>query len=450
MIRNLRGLLPSRISGQIAILIAVSLVMIHSILTFGFFSGDHQPKGPRGPPGPFGDLIRLIDGTDRQDRPRLVSEIGHVFPQYEFALKPADEASLSYSADADPGLRHVGSGPGPDAAERAAGRQIDEAVGGHVTIRLADGQGLEARIAPPPGKSGPPRAPITPLQVSLLSLAIIMALLGVWVARVLTAPLRAFAEAAEAFNPDAEIAPLPEGGPEEIKAAARALNRMRGRIKTLVEDRMRMLAAVGHDLRTPITRLRLRSEFIDNMSLRGQMLDDLMQMGAMVESVLVFLREGCSPEDPSVIDVAISLQTICDHFADTGSQVSYDGPDHMTIRAYASSLNRAVTNLVENAVRFGDGGLVRLVAAPDLVVIAVEDEGPGIPDARKEAMIEPFVRGDAARGMDGRTGFGLGLSIARAVAAAHGGSLSLLDREPRGLIARIELPIGGTTELGDH
>jgi hypothetical protein len=158
MIRNLRGLLPSRISGQIAIVIAVSLVMIHSILTFGFFSGDHQPKSPRGPPGPFGDLIRLIDGTDRQDRPRLVSEIGHVFPQYEFALKPAGEASLRSSADADPDLRRVGSGPGPDAVERAAGGQIDEAVSGRVTIRLADGQGLEARIAPAPGKSRPQRA----------------------------------------------------------------------------------------------------------------------------------------------------------------------------------------------------------------------------------------------------------------------------------------------------
>jgi signal transduction histidine kinase len=103
-------------------------------------------------------------------------------------------------------------------------------------------------------------------------------------------------------------------------------------------------------------------------------------------------------------------------------------------------LNRAVTNLVENAVCYGAGGLVRLTAAPNLVVIAVEDEGPGIPDGRKGAMMEPFVRGDAARSMDGRSGFGLGLSIARSVAAAHGGSLTLLDREPKGLIARIELP----------
>jgi signal transduction histidine kinase len=181
---------------------------------------------------------------------------------------------------------------------------------------------------------------------------------------------------------------------------------MRGRIKTLIEDHIKMLAAVGHDLRMPITRLHLHSEFIDNTALRGQMLEDLAQMSDMIESVLVFLREGRSPEDTSVIDVAISLQTACDQFADAGRQVSYDGPAHPTILTYASSLNRAVINLVENAIRYGR--LVGLIVAPDSVVIAVEDEGPGIPDGRKEAMIEPFVRGDAARGMEGRSGFGLG------------------------------------------
>jgi signal transduction histidine kinase len=432
---NLRWLLPSRISGQITIIIAVSLAVIHSIVTFGMMSDHHPAKSP---PGPSRDLIRLIDGTDQRDRPRLLAEIGHVFPQYQFALVPAGIADLAqHNADRDPRLADFD-------ANFANG-----APGGRLTIHLADGQLIEARLAPPPGGAplpapakppGPPSAPITPLKTSLLSLAIIMILLGAWVARVLTAPLRAFADAAETFNPDAEIAPLAESGPEEIRTAARALNRMRDRIKILMDDRVRMLAAVGHDLRTPITRLRLRSEFIDNTSLRGQMLDDLAQMSDMIESVLVFLREGRSPEDAAMVDVAISLKTICDQFADTGRQVRYDGPDHVTIRAYARSLNRAVTNLVENAVCYGEGGLVRLAAAANSVVIAVEDEGPGIPDHRKEAMMEPFVRGDAARGMDGRSGFGLGLSIARAVAAAHGGSLTLLDREPKGLIARIELP----------
>jgi signal transduction histidine kinase len=219
---------------------------------------------------------------------------------------------------------------------------------------------------------------------------------------------------------------------------------MRGRIKTLIEDHVKMLAAVGHDLRTPIRRLHLRSEFIDNTALRGQMLEDLAQMSDMIESVLVFLRKGPAPEDTSVIDVAINLQTVCDQFADAGRQVSYDGPAHPTIRAYASSLNRAVIYLVENAIRYGR--LVGLIVAPDSVVVAVEDEGPGIPDGRKEAMIEPFVRGDAARGMEGRSGFGLGLSIARAVAVIHAGSQTLLDRKPSGLIARIELPSGAISE----
>lgn len=453
--RNLRWLLPGSISGQITLIIALSLLVIHSIVTFGMISEHHQEKGP---PGPSRDLIRLIDGTDQEDRPRLLTEIGRVLPQYEFTLLPAGQAGLA-RRHADRDHRPADSQVNFDTGARARDGRFDEAIDGRVTIRLADGQGLVARIAPPP-RGAPPRgvgspapskppgrpwSPIAPLQMSLLSLAIIMTLLGAWVARVLTAPLRAFTDAAETFNPDAEIAPLTEGGPEEIRTAARALNRMRGRIKTLVDDRMRMLAAVGHDLRTPITRLRLRSEFIDNMSLRGQMLDDLAQMTDMVESVLVFLREGRSPEDTSMIDVAISLKTICDQFADTGGQVSYDGPDHVTIRAHACSLNRAVTNLVENAVRYGGGGLVRLAAAPNSVVIAVEDEGPGIPDGRKEAMMEPFVRGDAARGMDGRSGFGLGLSIARAAAAAHGGSLTLLNREPNGLIARIELPVATVT-----
>jgi signal transduction histidine kinase len=445
MMRNLRWLLPSHISGQITIIIALSLAVIHSILTLGVFSGDRQAKSTL---GPSADLIRLIDGTDPQDRPRLVTEIGRLLPQYEFALVPAGTDHLvQRNTGPDHGL--ADSDPNVETGARAGGSQSDETTDGHISIHLTDGQRLEARSAPPPAAAELPaqgkprerkRAPITPLKVSLLSLAIIMTLLGAWVARVLTAPLRAFTEAAETFNPDAPIAPLAEAGPEEIRTAARALNRMRDRIKTLVDDRVRMLAAVGHDLRTPITRLRLRSELIDNMSLRGPMLDDLTQMSDMIESVLVFLREARSPEDASMMDLAISLKMICDQFADTGRQVSYDGPDHVAIRANASSLNRAVTNLVENAVCYGDGGLVRLIAAPDSVVIAVEDEGPGIPDGRKGAMMEPFVRGDAARGMDGRSGFGLGLSIARSVAAAHGGSLTLLDREPKGLIARIELP----------
>jgi signal transduction histidine kinase len=197
---------------------------------------------------------------------------------------------------------------------------------------------------------------------------------------------------------------------------------------------------MGHDLRTPITRLRLRSEFIPDNGLRAEMLRDLDQMNAMTEGVLVFLRDGQTREALAVVDTASSLQTICDQFADLGHDVRYEGPDHATLTARPDDLRRAVANLVDNAVRYGAHTVVRLIVNDASLCIAVEDDGPGIVDASKEAMMEAFVRGDDARTMDDRAGFGLGLAIARTVAEAHGGNLTLLDRAPHGLVARIVFP----------
>src|SRR5262249_16952954 len=179
----------------------------------------------------------------------------------------------------------------------------------------------------------------------------------------------------------------------------------------------------GHDLRTPITRLRLRSEFIEDEALRRQMLSDLDRMRSMVESVLVFLRDGHAQESETPVDLASSLQTICDEFADTGHAVAYVGPDHRVMTARPDALHRAVTNLIDNAVRYGGGNaVVRLAETPMSVTIAIEDEGPGIPDAQQDAMFEPFVRGDAARSMNEDTRFGPGLAVPPAGIGAHGGT----------------------------
>ncbi|RAI37911.1 hypothetical protein CH338_14510, partial [Rhodoplanes elegans] len=303
-----------------------------------------------------------------------------------------------------------------------------------VTVRLRDGTALSATVAPRR------RPPFGPLQVSILILASLVTVLSGWAALALTRPLRAFATAAEAFRPDGEIVPLPERGPQEIRIAARTLNEMRARVKAMVEERSRMLAAVGHDLRTPITRLRLRSEFIEDDSLRTQALADLDQMRGMVESLLVFMRSGQSARAPVMVDLTASLTTVCDQFADLGHAVTYSGPDHAAIMGHPDDLQRAVTNLVDNAVRYAGRATVRLNLARDRVEIDVEDDGPGIPAAQKAAMLRPFARGESARSMDGTTGFGLGLSIAQVVAVAHGGTLALLDACPHGLVARITLP----------
>jgi signal transduction histidine kinase len=276
--------------------------------------------------------------------------------------------------------------------------------------------------------------------VTLLFLIVSVSLLSLWATRALTAPLSSFAKAAENFSVNGGTAPLPERGPEEIRSVAKALNRMRERITALIDDRTKMLAAISHDLRTPITRMRLRAEFIDDEMVRHRMMSDLDQMRSMLESVLSFLRNDRKLEEMTLVDIASTLHLITDQFADMGHKVTYQGPQHAMATARPGDLHRSVTNLVENAVRFGGQALVRLDVRPDQITIDVEDDGPGISDAHKANVLEPFVRGDNARNMDEAEGFGLGLSIANAIVLAHGGTLSLHDRQPHGLVVRIQLP----------
>jgi signal transduction histidine kinase len=171
------------------------------------------------------------------------------------------------------------------------------------------------------------------------------------------------------------------------------------------------------------------------------MLGDLDQMRAMLESVLSFLRNDRRLQSMTLTDVAATLQLIADQFSDIGRKVGYDGPAHAMATLRPDDLHRAVTNLVENAARFGAETVIRLDVAADHITIDVEDDGPGISDAQKQSMLEPFVRGDEARNMDEAAGFGLGLSITNAIVLAHGGALSLHDRRPHGLVARIRLPV---------
>jgi signal transduction histidine kinase len=308
-----------------------------------------------------------------------------------------------------------------------------------IGIGLPDGMVVAANLLP--DQRPPPPFMGGPWMITLLFVVISVTLLGLWAARALTAPLSSFAEAAESFSLSGATAPLPERGPEEIRSVARALNRMHQRMASLIDDRTKMLAAISHDLRTPITRMRLRSEFIEDETHRSRMLSDLDQMRSMLESVLSFLRNGRRLEAMTLVDIASTLQLITDQFADMGHKIGYDGPAHAMATVRPDDLHRGVTNLVENAARFGAEAVIRLRVTPDQFTIDVEDDGPGISDALKQTMLEPFVRGDDARNMDETAGFGLGLSITNAIATAHGGALSLHDRQPHGLVVRIRLPI---------
>jgi signal transduction histidine kinase len=425
-----------RISGQIAALVVVSIVAIHLIITMTFLI--HRPDQPdltidRGH-SQLAAAVQLLAAAPATERPRLFADIARTFPQLNLDSLPAGPVPAATPSD---GLdlrilhRRLGSSYRIFLISRGEdSRKIGIALPDHTMVSAT----IQTDQWQRPFWSGPW---MTTLLFALTSFTV----LGLWAARALTAPLSAFAKAAESFSLNGAAAPLPERGPEEIRSVAKALNRMRERITTLIDDRTKMLAAISHDLRTPITRMRLRSEFIEDDAHRSRMLGDLDQMRSMLESVLSFLRNDRKLESMTLVDVATTLQLVTDQFADMGHKVAYDGPEHAMATVRPDDLHRSVTNLVENAVRFGAEATIRLRVSPDTVTIEVEDDGPGISDARKEIMLEPFVRGDDARNMDETAGFGLGLSIARSIVLAHGGELSLNDRQPHGLIVRIELPV---------
>ncbi len=430
-----RSLFLNRIGGQIAVLIVLSLFTIHAVITATIFIGRHGESWPRPGEGPaqFISAVQLVAAATPAERADALRQIAKAFPQLHMtsvaAMPESEGAAAGLENDRQLGFLGHMLGPGFQLATLPFGQD-------DIAIRLPDGGVLTARL---PADGGPPML-AGPIVFTLLFVVVSVTLLGLWARRALRTPLSGFAAAAESFSLGDKAAALPERGPEEIRAVARAFNRMRNRIRALVDDRTRMLAAMGHDLRTPITRLRLRSEFIGDADLRRQMLRDLDQMGRMTDGVVSFLRDGQKRAPETYVDIATSLQTICDQFADVGYRVGYAGPDHVAILASADELHRAVTNIVDNAVRYGDQTMVRLTASPQAVVIEVEDDGPGIVDTWKTAMLEPFIRGDEARDMNEASGFGLGLTIARAVAEAHGGTLTLHDRAPHGLIARMTLP----------
>lgn len=438
---KLPGLLNLKtIGGQIAALVVASIITIHLILTATFLVyRPDQAAIDRGN-GQLAAVLQLLDAAPAAGRPRLFADIARAFPQLDIGNLPPGPAPAADEPDGL-NLRSLHRRLGSTYRIFSLPHEKDTHK---VGIVLPDGAMISARLM-----ADERQRPfwIGPWFLTLLFAAISVTLLGLWTARALTAPLSSFAKAAESFSLNGAPAPLPERGPEEIRSVAKALNRMRERITTLIDDRTRMLAAISHDLRTPITRMRLRSEFIEDDGHRSCMLGDLDQMRSMLESVLSFLRNDRKLESMTLVDIASTLQLVTDQFLDMGHKVAYDGPQHAMATLRPDDLHRSITNLVENAVRFGAEATIRLKMSPDSTTIDVEDDGPGISDVRKDAMLEPFVRGDEARNMDEAAGFGLGLSIARAIVLAHGGELSLHDRQPHGLIARIELPVRQQSQL---
>ena len=280
------------------------------------------------------------------------------------------------------------------------------------------------------------------LAVTRIIVALIPALaligIGGLVLRVTLRPMRMLANAADAIGHGAPTM-LSEQGSREVRQVIHAFNEMQARILQLIADRTEALAAVGHDLRTPIARLRLRTDAVADPQLRVAMNGDLGEMEAMLSSLLAFFGGESDPEAPERVDLAVMLATLVDDATDRGRDAAYEGPDHLDARLRPLETKRAVANLVDNALHYGQAITVRLIATADRIHIQVDDDGPGIPAAALESVLRPFERLDPARGRN-TDGLGLGLAIvARAVERAAG-TLTLTNRPQGGLRAEIALP----------
>ncbi len=274
-------------------------------------------------------------------------------------------------------------------------------------------------------------------------MTIAAALLSVWAVRRLTGPVATLAAAAERLGRDVNAPPLPEVGPSEVRTAAVAFNTMAARIRRFVQDRTFLIAAIGHDLRTPITRMKLRAEFIEDDELRGKFLADLDELEAMVAATLAFGRDASRAEPVVALDLPALLRTVVDEASDAGpigaEPLRYDGPEHMVVQARPVALKRAIANLVGNAVKYAGGAQVALRRGAGTVTVFVDDDGPGIPPDELERVFDPFYRVEASRNRE-TGGTGLGLSIARNILRAHGGDVVLGNRNGQGTRATITLP----------
>jgi signal transduction histidine kinase len=308
------------------------------------------------------------------------------------------------------------------------------------SVLLTDGRWLNVETLLP--RASPAAA--LPSLIGTGVMAVAISLIVVLMIRRMTRPMADLAAAAERLGRGEAVPPVPERGPEDVRQTTRAFNRMHGRLQRFVQDRTRMLAAISHDLRTPLTSLRLRAEFVDDEETRTKILETLEEMERMTEATLAFAREEARREDTRTVDLAALVESLCEDLRDLDMDVTYSGPPSLLYPCRSVSVKRALRNLIENAVIYGERARVTLARADQELSIAIEDDGPGIPEADFERVFAPFVRLEESRSQE-TGGIGLGMAIARSIVRGHGGDITLANRPEGGLRVTIDLPRVGQT-----
>lgn len=274
----------------------------------------------------------------------------------------------------------------------------------------------------------------------IFTVAFGVSVIGFWLVGRVTKPLEEFTHAADRLGKDIRTIPLNQEGPKEVALATVAFNRMQERIARLVENRVELLAAISHDLRTPITKLKLRAELLEADKERERFLSMLEEMEAIMSTFLEYARSSFGKEERSRTEMTSLAESICSDFEDMGCDAVFKQGPKAFLECKRSAIRRAVSNMIDNAVKYGGGAEVRVCSDRHEIRIIVEDNGPGIPDSDLESVLMPFHRGEPSRNKE-TGGSGLGLSIAQAVAHDHGGELSLENRDAGGLRVTLTLPL---------
>lgn len=281
--------------------------------------------------------------------------------------------------------------------------------------------------------------PIQRLGVWFVFLLLAVIVVSAFATHFISQPVKHFASAIKYRGINKNASPLPEAGPQELRDVIVAFNEMQVKVQEFISYRTDMLAAISHDLRTPLTRMRLRGEYIEDETQRERLFRDVHEMQTMIDGALAFFKGDSDAEETRIFDLADILQSITEDFADQNISIVYSGPERLFYVGRALALKRAFTNLIDNAVKYATPPEVNLLVNTDTIAIFVRDKGPGIPEAELEKVFRPFYRLDRSRNR-ASGGVGLGLTAAQAIIRSHGGNLHIRRREEGGLEVVVLLP----------
>lgn len=452
---------PRSLFGQTLLILLTGLVVSHAIGAW-IYAGDREAAvraiGGLAVAQRIANVTHLIEDAPDEWRERIVTASSD--PTFRISLLSEPPASLN-GIEADRISRTIAdflTGElGSDRKVRVAASQIEAlpiSMGAGHPMRMGammhamgTWRDLQVAIALPTGEwlafatALPETGPGTSWQfiLSMLIMAVIVLAVAIWAVRRVTAPLTTLGAAAERLGRNLDAPPLEPIGTSEMRQAARAFNEMQDRLRRLIENRTLMLAAISHDLRTPLTLLRLRAENAAKDEDREKMVATIAQMDAMIDASLKFARSEATSEPRRPVDLAALLSSITDDMADAGRAVTMAPSRELVYECQPEALKRAVTNLLDNALKYGKHAHLSIETTHEAIAIVVEDEGPGIPQEELPRVVQPFYRLDESRSSK-TGGIGLGLAIARSIAETHGGRLMLSNRPEGGLRASIALP----------